>query len=41
MFDKNTATNHIENIEALTLLESLIEVDARHLIGREIHVFRK
>ncbi|MGD6809946.1 MAG: methyltransferase domain-containing protein [Candidatus Bathyarchaeia archaeon] len=29
------------NIETLTELESLVEVDARHLIGREIHVFRK
>ncbi len=29
------------DIEALTGLESLVEVDSRHLIGREIHVFRK
>lgn len=29
------------NIEALTGLESLVEVDQKHLIGREIHVFRK
>jgi len=35
-FDKNT-----DNIETLTDLESLTEVDSRHLIGREIHVFRK
>lgn len=35
-FDKSLA-----NIETLTRLESLIEVDERHLIGREIHVFRK
>ncbi len=36
MFAK-TATNS----EVLTGLESLVEVDQRHLIGREIHVFRK
>jgi tRNA G10 N-methylase Trm11 len=29
------------NIETLTGLESLVEVDSKHLIGREIHVFRK
>ncbi len=29
------------NVEALTVLESLVEVDNRHMIGREIHVFRK
>jgi tRNA G10 N-methylase Trm11 len=40
MFDKNIA-NPITDIKALTDLETLIEVDARHLIGREIHVFRK
>jgi tRNA G10 N-methylase Trm11 len=36
-FDKNI----IANSQALTGLESLVEVDQRHLIGREIHVFRK
>jgi tRNA G10 N-methylase Trm11 len=36
MFAKTAA-----NIEVLTGLESLVEVDQRHLIGREIHVFRK
>ncbi|MCL2642153.1 MAG: methyltransferase domain-containing protein [Candidatus Bathyarchaeota archaeon] len=36
IFNKN-----INNIEALMGLESLVEVDSRHLIGREIHVFRK
>ncbi|MDR2202955.1 MAG: hypothetical protein LBE76_01355 [Nitrososphaerota archaeon] len=35
-FDKT-----LSNIDTLTDLESLIEVDSRHLIGREIHVFRK
>jgi tRNA G10 N-methylase Trm11 len=35
-FDKNIA-----NIEKLTSMESLTESDTRHLIGREIHVFRK
>jgi tRNA G10 N-methylase Trm11 len=35
-FDKN-----ITNVETLTCLESLVEIDSRHLIGREIHVFRK
>jgi tRNA G10 N-methylase Trm11 len=29
------------NIQTLTDLESIIEVDSRHLIGREIHVFHK
>jgi tRNA G10 N-methylase Trm11 len=29
------------NTETLTALDSLVEVDKRHLIGREIHVFRK
>ncbi|XHH08100.1 MAG: TRM11 family SAM-dependent methyltransferase [Candidatus Bathyarchaeia archaeon] len=29
------------NMEALTGLESLVEADQRHLIGREIHIFRK
>jgi len=36
IFDKN-----VVNIEKLTCLEALVEVDSRHLIGREIHVFRK
>ncbi|MCL2134473.1 MAG: methyltransferase domain-containing protein [Candidatus Bathyarchaeota archaeon] len=35
VFDKN-----IENIDLMGL-ESLVEVDTRHLIGREIHVFCK
>ena len=35
-FDKN-----VDNIETLTDLKALVEVDSRHLIGREIHVFRK
>ena len=29
------------NTECLTGLESLVESDERHMIGREIHVFRK
>jgi tRNA G10 N-methylase Trm11 len=36
VFNKN-----ITNIETITGLDSLVEVDSRHLIGREIHVFRK
>jgi tRNA G10 N-methylase Trm11 len=36
VFDKN-----ISNVETLMDLKSLVEVDSRHLIGREIHVFRK
>ena len=40
-FNLENFNKNIANIEALTCLESLIEVDSRHLIGREIHVFRK
>jgi tRNA G10 N-methylase Trm11 len=40
-FSSENFVKEIANSEILTGLETLIEVDARHLIGREIHVFRK
>jgi tRNA G10 N-methylase Trm11 len=40
-FNPEIFSKTITNVEALTVLESLVEVDNRHLIGREIHVFRK
>ncbi|MCL2691271.1 MAG: methyltransferase domain-containing protein [Candidatus Bathyarchaeota archaeon] len=40
-FGKNVSQPPAADIEALTGLESLIEIDSRHLIGREIHVFCK
>jgi len=40
-FNPEIFAKNVTNIESLTCLESLVEVDSRHLIGREIHVFRK
>ncbi|MDR2708113.1 MAG: methyltransferase domain-containing protein, partial [Nitrososphaerota archaeon] len=40
-FSPDFFAKNISNTQSLTDLESLIEVDNRHLIGREIHVFRK
>ncbi|MCL2172075.1 MAG: methyltransferase domain-containing protein [Candidatus Bathyarchaeota archaeon] len=40
-FSSEIFSKNIINAEALTNLETLVEVDYRHLIGREIHVFRK
>jgi len=40
MFAKNSSSSS-SSIQALTDQESLIEIDDRHLIGREIHVFCK
>jgi tRNA G10 N-methylase Trm11 len=40
-FNSEIFSKTATNVEALTVLESLVEVDNRHLIGREIHVFRK
>jgi tRNA G10 N-methylase Trm11 len=40
-FSPEIFAKNITNTQTLTEQESLIEVDSRHLIGREIHVFRK
>jgi tRNA G10 N-methylase Trm11 len=40
-FSPEIFAKNITNTQSLTNLESLVEVDSRHLIGREIHVFRK
>jgi tRNA G10 N-methylase Trm11 len=40
-FNPESFAKEFTNIETLMDLESLVETDSRHLIGREIHVFRK
>ncbi|MCL1966123.1 MAG: methyltransferase domain-containing protein [Candidatus Bathyarchaeota archaeon] len=40
-FSPEFFAKNITDMQGLTDLESLVEVDGRHLIGREIHVFRK
>jgi tRNA G10 N-methylase Trm11 len=40
-FSPEFFAKNITVMQGLTDLESLVEVDGRHLIGREIHVFRK
>jgi tRNA G10 N-methylase Trm11 len=40
-FRSENFAKNLTNIQTLTGLESIIEVDSRHLIGREIHVFHK
>jgi hypothetical protein len=40
-FNPESFAKEFINIETLMDLESLVETDSRHLIGREIHVFRK
>jgi len=41
LFNSEMFAKDLQNIQVLTERESLIEVDDRHLIGREIHVFCK
>jgi tRNA G10 N-methylase Trm11 len=40
-FNTEIFAKNITNTQTLTEQESLVEVDYKHLIGREIHVFRK
>ena len=40
-FSPEFFVKNITNTKTLTDIETLVEVDSRHLIGREIHVFRK
>jgi tRNA G10 N-methylase Trm11 len=40
-FNTELFAKNIINIQTLTEQESLVEMDHKHLIGREIHVFRK
>jgi tRNA G10 N-methylase Trm11 len=40
-FNSEVFAKDITNIQMLTEQKSLVEVDSRHLIGREIHVFHK
>jgi tRNA G10 N-methylase Trm11 len=40
-FTKEMFSEKIEGVEALAGLSSLIEVDERHKVGREIHIYQK
>jgi tRNA G10 N-methylase Trm11 len=40
-FAKEMFSDRLEEVEALTDLPSLVEVDERHKIGREIHIYQK
>jgi signal transduction histidine kinase len=40
-FTKEMFPEKLEAVEALESLGSLIEIDERHKIGREIHIYQK